>query len=114
MKRSLALCLAKCLVGLALTYLPALAQTAADCTKARDPARCEARQKALETCKEKRRAERRLCLEEQLPPPDCRKATFPERCLAAVTSRDICRTKFGPEQRQCLRDQLKPAQPASN
>ncbi len=116
MKRSLALGLALCraiLVSLAAICLPAIAQTASDCAKARDPARCEARQGALEICKEKRRAERRRCLEEQLPPPDCRKATFPERCLAAVAANVACRAKPVAEQRQCLREQLRPAAPSS-
>ena len=59
----------------ALLTLPAFAQSAIDyCAKARDPARCEARQAALKNCGEKRGAEKRACLEASIPPVDCSKA----------------------------------------
>ncbi len=122
MKRNLARNLTATLGGLAaaLACLSAAAQpgaagarpATADCGRARDPARCEARQKALEVCRERRGAERRQCLEALIPPPDCAKAASPERCRRALAAREVCRTKPGPEQRQCLRERLKAAKPA--
>lgn len=118
MKRSLALMLG----GLATALIPlfATAQPAAgglptaDCSKARDPARCEARQRAREDCKDKHRAQKRQCLEEQMPLPDCSKAKYPERCAATVAASEACRGKFGPAHRQCLRVQLKPLSPTTS
>lgn len=101
-------------LAVALIAYPATAQPVSrttDCSKARDPARCEARLTATETCKEKRGAAGKQCIEDRLPPPDCDKAGNPEKCAAAVAARAACRGKIGPERRQCLRGQTKPAAP---
>ena len=91
--------------GLLLT-LPAIAQSAADyCAKARDPARCEARQAALKNCAEKRSAEKRACLEASIPPVDCSKAQNPQGCEAAQKAKEICRGKTGKELKKCLREE---------
>lgn len=91
---------------LAVAALPAPAQSAADqCALARDPVRCEARQAALKTCADKRKAEKQSCLDTHLPPPDCSRAPDPSRCEATRDAQEACRGKSGRELRQCLRDQ---------
>ncbi|MDK9716212.1 MAG: hypothetical protein OEL86_19220 [Sulfuritalea sp.] len=90
----------------ALLALPAFAQSAIDyCAKARDPARCEARQAALKSCGEKRGAEKRACLDASIPPVDCSKAQNPQRCEAAQKAKEVCKGKTGKELKKCLRDE---------
>lgn len=90
----------------ALLALPALAHAATgQCAMARDPVRCEARQAALKTCADKRKAEKQTCLDAHLPPPDCSRAPDPRRCETAQRAKEICRGTSGKELRQCLRDQ---------
>ena len=90
----------------ALLALPAFAQSAADdCARARDPARCEARQAALKACGEKRGVERRTCLDASMPPVDCSKAQNPQRCEAAQKAKEVCKGKTGKELKKCLRDE---------
>ena len=90
----------------ALLALPAFAQSAIDyCAKARDPARCEARQAALKNCGEKRGAEKRACLEASIPPVDCSKAQNPQNCEAAQKAKEVCKGKTGKELKKCLRDE---------
>ena len=90
----------------ALLSLPVYAQSAVDyCAKARDPARCEARQAALKNCGEKRGAEKRACLEASMPPVDCSKAQDPRRCEAAQKAKDFCKGKTGTALKKCLRDE---------
>lgn len=86
---------------------------AVDCTKARDPQRCEARQKARDACKDKPAAQRRQCIQEQMPPPDCSKARNPQRCTALQAGRQACKGKAGADYRQCLRAQGKSPAPAA-
>lgn len=111
MKKPLALILN----GIAAVMLTAtaLAQPAApqpvDCAKARNPERCEARQKARTACQDKRGAERRQCVKDNMPPPDCGKARSPARCAALQTAQQTCKSQVGPAHRQCLRDQMPPA-----
>lgn len=89
----------------ALLALPALAQSDADdCARARDPARCEARQAALKSCAEKRGAEKRACLDASMPPPDCSKAKKPADCEAAQKAKAACQDKTGKQLQACLRD----------
>lgn len=89
-----------------LLALPAFAESAADdCARARDPARCEARQAALKTCGEKRGAERRACLDASIPPVDCSKAQNPQRCEAAQKAKEVCKGKSGKQLKKCLREE---------
>lgn len=89
-----------------LLALPVAAQSAADyCAKARDPVRCEARQAALKSCADKRRAEREACLEASMPPADCSKSQNPQRCEAVQKAKEICRGKAGKELKKCLHDE---------
>lgn len=85
----------------------ALAETAAadDCARARDPARCEARQAVLKACGEKHGLERRACLEAGMPPPDCSKSANPQSCEAGQKARDLCKGKTGKALKACLRDE---------
>lgn len=90
----------------ALLALPAMAQSSADdCTRARDPVRCEARQAALKNCAEKRGAERRTCLEASIPPIDCGKTSNPPRCEAVEKAKQVCKGKTGKQLKTCLRDE---------
>lgn len=88
----------------ALFSLSSFAQVAADCSKARDPARCEALQKAKEACKDKSPADKRKCMIESMPPMDCSKARNPQRCEAMEQARAACKDKNGTEFRQCMRE----------
>lgn len=93
----------------ALLGAPALAQSAADyCARARDPARCEARQAAVKSCGEKRGVEKRACLEASIPPLDCGKTQDPKACEAAQNAREICRGTTGKQLKQCLREEQEP------
>jgi hypothetical protein len=89
----------------ALLALPALAETADDCARARDPERCVARQAALKACGEKRGVEKRACLDASMPPVDCSKAQNPQRCEAAQKAKEVCKGKTGKELKKCLRDE---------
>lgn len=82
-----------------------------DCSKARNPAQCEARQKARQACKDRKGAEFRQCIQDNMPPPDCSKARNPQRCEARQKAREACKGKVGREHRRCMRDQLRPAAP---
>ncbi len=88
----------------ALFSLSSFAQATADCSKARDPARCEALQKAKEACKDKSAADKRKCMVESMPPMDCSKARNPQRCEAMEKARAECKDKNGTEFRQCMRE----------
>ena len=79
--------------------------TAVDCSKARNPQNCEARQTAMETCKDQRGPSRKQCVEDSLPPPDCSKAPNPQRCEARQKARDACKGKYGPDRKACQREQ---------
>jgi hypothetical protein len=85
----------------------------ADCSKARDPQRCEARNKALEACKELRGPGHRQCMQDRMPPADCSKAPNPQRCEQHRQAFDACKDKVGPEFRDCMRDRrgLPPGRP---
>ncbi len=84
------------------------AKPAVDCSKARDPQRCEARQKASEACVGQRGAAHRQCMEDHMPPPDCSKTRYPARCEAMVAAREACKDKVGPDRRQCMEDHMPP------
>lgn len=106
--------LAATLLSLGATAQTAPAEPAAPagaCAKARDPQRCEALQKAKETCKDKNQADKRKCMMEAMPPMDCSKARSPERCAALEKAKETCKDKSGAEYRQCLR-QNAPRRPA--
>lgn len=93
---------------------PAAKPASADCAKARDPQRCEALQKAKETCKDKTGADKRKCMTEAMPPMDCSKARSPARCEAHQKAKTACKDKAGRDHRQCIRDHVRGAsQPAA-
>lgn len=83
-----------------------------DCTKARNPERCQARQeekqKARAICKGRMGTEYKQCMQQNMPPVDCGKSPNPERCAKRQQARAACKDKVGPEHRQCLRDNLAP------
>lgn len=83
-----------------------------DCGHSRNPQHCEARLKAREACKDKKGAEFRQCVQDNMPPPDCSKARNPQRCETMNQARETCKGKFGRERRLCMRDQTRPPAPA--
>jgi len=83
------------------------AAPAVDCSKARDPQRCQAREAARAACQGKRGAAHRQCMEDGMPPPDCGRSADPTRCAAKQAAREACRDKTGPAHRQCMREQAK-------
>ena len=94
-----------------LPIVPVSAQTAADasdCTKARDPARCETREEALRTCSDLRGADKRLCFETHMLPLDCGSALDPVRCERIQQAKVTCAEKLGADQRRCLLEQAGP------
>ena len=81
----------------------------ADCHKARDSLRCEARLQALQQCRDKTGLSRQRCLQAALPAPNCAQAPRPELCQALKAARAACRTQSGGALRRCVQRQL-PAQ----
>jgi hypothetical protein len=79
-----------------------------DCSRARNPERCQQRQQARDACQDLRGPKRRKCTEEHMPPPDCSKTLNPARCNAMLSARAGCKDKVGPEYRQCVTAQLPP------
>lgn len=76
----------------------------ADCSKARDLQRCEARNQALDACKDLRGPGHRQCMQDRMPPADCNKAPNPQRCEQHRQAFDACKDKVGPQFRDCMRD----------
>lgn len=94
------------LLGLALA-LPSLASAQnapGECSQARDPARCAARQQAQLDCKDQRGRAKQQCLLDKLPPPDCSQAEDRQRCEMRQQARAACQGKAGKELRACLRE----------
>ena len=92
-------------LALACFSAPLFAQGAVDCSKSRNPERCEVRQQARTACQEKRGAERKRCVQEHMPAPDCAKSASPARCKALQTAREACKDKIGVAHRQCMEAQ---------
>lgn len=76
-----------------------------DCSKAKDPARCEARQKARDACKAIKGLDYKTCIHDHMPAADCSKARDPQRCEARQQAHEACKGKYGAERRQCMREQ---------
>lgn len=85
----------------------------ADCSKARDPARCEARLQARQACRDKRGDSKRMCMEAYVVSPDCARAEHPRRCIAQKKAEHACRGKQGKQHKACIKAELrkKPAKP---
>lgn len=77
-----------------------------DCAQSRDPARCEARQKARAACIQHQGEKLRQCIQDHMPPPDCTKSRHRERCEALVKAQAACRDSAYTERPKCLRQQL--------
>lgn len=78
---------------------------AEDCTTARHPEQCAARQKAYAECQGKIGREMKLCVRDKMPPPDCRRAADPQRCEERQQARAACRDKAEPTDRAaCWRE----------
>ncbi len=95
------------LLIIALFTLPAAtyAQSApVDCSQARDPVRCMARQQAKVDCKDQQGRARQQCQRKRLPAPDCSRAEDQERCEMRQQARVVCQDKTGKELRACLNE----------
>lgn len=86
-----------------------------DCSKAGDPAACQAhrdamkenREKAKEACKDKAGQERRVCMREQMMKnTDCSKARNAERCEARKKAIGECKDKTGHDFKQCMHSKM--------
>ena len=74
-----------------------------DCSRARDPARCEAHQAALAACSHERGKRKTACFTEHMPPVDCSKAANPSRCEAIERAKQTCAGKGGKVEKACLK-----------
>ena len=87
-------------------------RTPADCSKAKDPALCkardEARKTALEACKDTKGKAHQECMQQKKKAVDCSVAQDPARCTQHQKARELCKDKPAAEHRQCLRDNLAP------
>lgn len=79
----------------------------ADCAKARDPARCEARLEARRACGDKRGDTKRECMQAYLVAPDCARADDPKRCARLKQAEADCRGKSGRNFKRCLQTALR-------
>lgn len=79
----------------------------ADCSKARDPARCEARIAARSACKDKRGDSKRICMDAYLVSPDCARSDNPKQCLARKKAEQACQGKQGKTFNTCVKTKLK-------
>lgn len=102
---SLVLCLVS---GLAAAQtLPApTTEAPVDCSRARDPVRCEANQAALAACSHERGKRKTACLAERMPPIDCSKAANPRRCESIERAKQTCADKRGKAQQSCLKGEI--------
>lgn len=78
-----------------------------DCSKARDPARCEARIQARQACSNKRGDSKRMCMDAYIVSPDCARSDNPKRCIALRSAEKTCHGKLGKEHKTCLQAELK-------
>lgn len=73
----------------------------------RRKANAEARQKAVDACKDVAGPDHRRCIRDvRMATEDCSKAPQPERCQAIKSAYDKCKEKRGPEMRACMRDSM--------
>lgn len=82
------------------------AATPADCSRARDPVRCEAHQAALAACAHERGKRKTACLSDRMPPIDCSKAANPSRCENIERAKQTCADKRGKAQQACLKGEI--------
>lgn len=79
----------------------------ADCSKARDPARCESRIKARQACSDKRGDSKRICMDAYLVAPDCARADNPRQCVARQKAEKACHGQHGKALKSCIQTQLR-------
>ena len=75
----------------------------ADCSVARDPRRCEAKQAVSEACHDLQGQARSACMREALPPPDCSRLPNTAECQSGLAAAEACKDKRGRVNRRCLR-----------
>ena len=79
----------------------------ADCGKAKDPGRCQARVAARNVCKDKRGDNKRICMEAYVVAPNCARADNPKRCVAQQRAENACQGTQGKTYKACVRGKLK-------
>lgn len=100
------LCVGWSLPALAASDLPG-GPRIVDCSKAKDPSRCEARIAARAACKDKRGDAKRSCMKAYVARPDCSRASDPKACTARQLAETACRDTQGAAHKRCLRMQAK-------
>lgn len=81
---------------------------AASC-EARRKARFEARQKAIDACREVVGPDRRRCVRDlRMAAEDCAASASPARCAQVRDAYGRCKSFVGPDMRACMRDELPP------
>jgi hypothetical protein len=96
----------------ALTPLNCLAAShtgkPADCSVARDPRRCAAKEKAKEACGELQGAARSACISAAMPSPDCSMAPDVAGCESKTRKGKYCGSKRGNALQKCKRAAVTP------
>lgn len=78
-----------------------------DCSKARDPARCEARIQARQACSDRRGDSKRICMDAYMVSPDCARSDNPRRCIAHRRAEEVCHGKLGQAYKSCVQTEMK-------
>jgi hypothetical protein len=75
----------------------------ADCSVARDPRRCAAKETAKEACGELQGSARSACISAAMPPPDCNMAPDISGCESKKGKVKSCGSKHGKALQKCKR-----------
>jgi hypothetical protein len=82
----------------------------ADCSKAADPAQCEARraahEQALAACRDRIGGERRQCMHQHAQQIDCARARVPQQCEARKRAYAACQELGGPDFKRCVQEKM--------
>jgi len=72
-----------------------------DCSVARDPRRCAAKETAKEACSELQGSARSACISAAMPPPDCGMAPDIAGCGSKTKKDKACGAKHGKALQKC-------------
>lgn len=89
---------------------PPRASAQGDCSRALNPAACnahrEARAQAIEACKTNVGPQRRQCLQQQMQNFDCAQAANPQQCESRKIAYKECQSQTGSAFRQCVQQKM--------
>ena len=91
-------------VATAITVLTVYGKNV-DCSVARDPRRCAAKQVASEACHDLQGQARSACMRDVVPPPDCTHAPNTSECQSKLAVEAACKNKRGKVNRGCVNKQ---------